>query len=64
LTSVIIAFVLKLGELLIDKFISNKKAKEAMARWIEDLQAKGTGSAKLRSDYERLLDKYRESRKP
>lgn len=62
MTSIIIGFALKLGELFIDKYISNKKAREAMARWIEALQARGTGSAKLRSNYERLLEKYRDSR--
>lgn len=61
MTTLIITLALKIGELLIDRFIHNKKMKQAMVDWIEKQQSKGSPSADLSSQYDRLIKKYKDS---
>ena len=54
------SLALKIGELIIDRIIKNKKLKQAMIDWVEKQQSKGSESARLSAQYDRLLKKYKE----
>lgn len=60
MTSILVGIALKIGELILDKIISNKAAKARAARWLENLQSYHVQtSVRLTRRYEALVKKYR-----
>lgn len=59
MTTIIVTLLLKIGELVIDRFITDKKKRQEMAAWLEKMQSKGAKSARLSAQYDRLIEKYR-----